>query len=141
MRFISIFIFIIIFNMSLSMISSMGIYNFSYSELGMGQNLQSSGSYFNSSLNSFNNTIKTVAPDSGGVGTGFSYLNAVYNLVVIGLPMMLKAFLDATILFPVMMANIGMPIQLNGILTSMVWMIEAIGFWQLVTGRSFKEMQ
>lgn len=133
-------LFLFIFNLSLGFVSGLGILNgFNYSGVEYGG--VSADVFANNSLNDLGMSVNKINPETGSLPAGFSYLNAAYQFIIVGIPTLFSIIINVIAGIYLIMTTIGVPAGFAFMIQTIVWIIELIGLWQLFTGRSFREQQ
>lgn len=135
MRAYNLALIVFIFSMSLAFISGLGIVDGGIETLYIGSLTPEEFVYDNQ--NEFSG-IATDTPTVDNQAT-FSWYNAVYKSVVLGIPFVVKVFLYATFGLPVLLDVIGIPGTLAALLGVLGWLIYLMGIVQWVTNRGFKQ--
>lgn len=138
MRIYDVVLFVFIFNLSLGIVANLGT---------VGAGASSSyvaGSTSESYINSQANSIASIgeAPTAQAVNTQntFSWFNAAYQFVMLGISKIISIFWDSTIgIYWMLTGTLHVPIVLALPLSLLVYFIYTLGLLQLFTQRSFKE--
>src|SRR3989304_4697294 len=144
MRFYDMMIFIFIFNISSGVVNSLNLFGLDNSVLEV--NGQQPQDYAQTNINHLNGSIATVT-GTGAAAGALSWLNLVYQFIIVIIPQILNVFLQTTIGFPLLLnailAQLGMasPGLLSIPLGALVIFIEVFGMAQFMTGRSFREAE
>jgi hypothetical protein len=144
LRLQSIAVFMLLFNLSLTLVNNLAILPVTVGvpEIG-GQN---ANSFFNSQATGINSTIGGVYQTTSNAGNPLNAFGLAFQLVLNMIPMMITLFVGTFVSFPVTIQVI-----LSGIVGSAaasyisvplgggILLIEIFGLYQLISGRSLRE--
>lgn len=134
MRIYDLMLFLFIFNYVLGMFVSLDI------GVPAEQKIHRTGGFDESTVKGYAGDLQTKVDQANtGVLANLNYLVESVKLVILALPTVIKAFLNATIMFPVMLLQLHIPGELVVVFTAIVWLIYMVGVAQLISGRNMKE--
>ena len=140
MRFYDILLFILLMNVSMSIVHNMGILeNVGPSEIAIGGTDYTS--YAKQQSGNLTSKVRSVTGTEAAEGIDLGFFNRAFHLLMLIIPLVLKIVLDSTVLVWQMFSEMGVPLTLNVALTAIIWISELLGLAQLISGRSFKEAE
>ena len=139
MRAYALMLIVFIFTASLSFVNTMGLVTGGIGEVGIGESGQSPEEYVGARVIEIGNLSDTASSTTVDTQETFSWYNAVYKIVIIGIPTVVKMFFDSTVGLPFMLMAIGVPVELAVFISLFAWVIYIIGMIQWITNRSFKQ--
>jgi len=130
MKIYQIALVIFLFNLSLSMLNEMHIFDYSIpadknwskkiEEIGQGVNKSASG-------------------ESGTISNPFKIdVTMIFGDFITGLKILIASISNATVMLPYFLEKLGVPSALRTVLTAATWFAYAIGTLQFISGRSVK---
>lgn len=150
MRIYDIVIFIFIFNMSLSMVSQIGLVGDKViienicaerDDSGLCIRTEKVATYVNEKSGNAQNVVEDVTGSDVDSTQEQSFVNAVYAFIFMGIPMIVGMLFESTILVYPMLLNVGFPKVLALPISTIVYVIYIFGVIQLIADRSMKSYE
>lgn len=140
MRIYDVAFFMLVFNLVLGMMSEIGFGGYAPSELGVGG--KATREYINETVRPIPGSLASSDQSTGVNPTEtFSWFNLIYKSIVNGIPMVLNVFFSVVSGGYTAMRNLKIPDPIALTIASIVWFIYAMGFIQLMWGRSTRELE
>ena len=139
MRAYALMLLVFIFTASLSFVTNLDIVDGGVSEVGIGG--ETTEDYVNARVIEMGTLSGTGVEDPTTPDPDFSWYNAFYKMIVVGIPMVVEIFFDSTFGLPFMLMAVGVPTAMAGFISIIAWVIYVVGIAQWMMGKSFKEVE
>jgi hypothetical protein len=140
MRIYDIMLFTFIFTVALSMTDVMALVP--YSSVGSpGISGTTTTAYARDSADTAQQVVNQPTSTIPIVGELLSFLNIVYQFVVLGLPKIMLIIADCTFEIQFLLIRLGLPDTIAWLVAGIVWFIYGIGILQYAIGRSLQDSE
>jgi len=139
MKIYDIVLFVFIFNLSLSIVSELGLLE-AYVKPNYIQGM-TYGEYVSKEMSDFKKVSEQATKQAVSPQAVFSWFNLVYYFVIVGIPKIINILFYSTVGVYPLMRIIGIPDVLALPLSSIIYFIYVIGLYQMLTKSSFKDYE
>lgn len=137
MKAYALMLVVFMFTASLSFVSNLDL--LSGTSISTDINGQSTQEYVDARIITIGNLSDAGTANPVESDPDFSWYNAAYQLVFVGIPLIVNILLDSTILLPFMLMAVGVPTDLAIFISLFAWIIYFFGMVQWITNRSLKQ--
>lgn len=140
MRIYDLMLFTFIFTVALSMISVLDIVPYT-SPAALDINGQTTTDYGYSYSSAAEGVVNQPSSQIPVIGELLSFLNIVYQFVVLGIPKLMLMLAYVTIGIPFMLIDLGIPSSISWLISGIVYLIYGVGILQYAIGRNLADSE
>jgi hypothetical protein len=142
MRIYQITLFAFLFVLSLSIISETGIFTpYGIGISSMNINNKNAVDFSSGYVDTSGNVVSSATEGSVDTQQTFSWFNAVYQFVFVGIPKFIGIIFYTTLGIPILLQGLGMPSGMAWLLSGAIWFIYAVGILQFIMDRDVSKYQ